>query len=100
MVIVTWFVPTAWMLLTLVGNPPGTYAPQSLEPTAFSMLIQNMTSWADTVSPLDHSHPFRVMVTCRPLYCGASARDRLVLSVGLVPLPNQYRGRYMRYWKY
>jgi hypothetical protein len=41
-----------------------------------------------------------VIVTVRPLYAGAPARLREALSVGLVPFPNQYSGRYIRYWKY
>jgi hypothetical protein len=64
------------------------------------MWIQNTTSWAVTVSPLDHFQPFILMVTWLPLYCGGSARLRLAFRVGLVPLPNQYRGRYSRCWKY
>ena len=63
------------------------------------MWIQNTTSWAVTVSPLDHFQPFMVIVTLLPLYTGVSASDRLVFSVGDAPLPNQYSGRYMRYWK-
>ena len=63
------------------------------------MWIQNTTFWADTVVPLDHFQPFMVIVTFLPLYTGASARLRLVLSVGDAPLPNQYSGRYIRYWK-
>ncbi len=91
---------TALTLLTLVGNPPGTNAPQSLLATACIMWIQNRTLSAVTVSPLDHFQPLRWMVTWLPLYCGASATLRLVFSVGLAPLPNQYSGRYIRYWKY
>jgi hypothetical protein len=100
MVMVIWFVPTALMLLTLLGNPPGTYAPQSVVPTACIMWIQNRTSWALTVSPLDHFQPFSVMVTWLPLYCGGLARLSFVFTVGEAPFPNQYSGRYMRYWKY
>ncbi len=54
-------------LLTLVGKPPGTYAPQSEEPTACSMWIQNSTFWAVTGVPLDHFQPFMLIVTLLPL---------------------------------
>jgi hypothetical protein len=80
------------MLVTLVGNPPGTSAPQSCG-TASIMLIQNMTSDAVTGWPLDHIQCFRLMVTVLPLTTGALARLRDGLNVGWVPLPNQYSGR-------
>ena len=57
----------ALTLVTLVGKPPGTYAPQSAAPTACSMWIQNSTLSAVTVSPLDHFQPFRLIVTLFPL---------------------------------
>ena len=44
----------ALTLVTLVGNPPGTKAPHSVEPTACSMWIQNRTFCAVTAVPLDH----------------------------------------------
>ena len=66
-VMVTVVLLTAVTFDTLVGNPPGTKAPQSLAPTACSMWIQNTTSWALMVSPLDHFQPFSVMVTSLPL---------------------------------
>ena len=40
--------------VTLVGNPPGTKAPHSVEPTACSMWIQNRTFCAVTAVPSDH----------------------------------------------
>ena len=64
---VTVFALVALTLDTLVGNPPGTNAPQSVEPTACIMWIQKSTSSAFTGSPLDHFQPFMLMVTFLPL---------------------------------
>ena len=53
-----------------------------MEASACIMWIQNTTSCAVTVSPLDHFHGFMVIVTLVPLYTGVSASDRLVFRVG------------------
>ncbi len=64
------------------------------------MFIQNMTSCAVTVSPLDHLYDFRLTTTVVLLfeYTGAWPNDNDELSVGCAPVPNQYSGRYMRTW--
>ena len=43
---------------------------------------------------------FSVIVTVLPplLHTGRLARLLVVLTVGWIPAPNQYSGRYSRYW--
>ena len=41
-----------------------------------------------------------MIVTCLPSYTGWSATLREGLSVGWVPLPNQYSGRYRKSCRY
>src|SRR5580693_1326382 len=89
---------TTLMFDTLVGNPPGTPAPQSCG-TASIMLIQNITSDAVIWVPLDHVQCFSVIVTFLPLNVGGLARLTDGLNVGWVPFANQYIGRYSRYEK-
>ena len=40
-----------------------------------------------------------MIVTVLPLTVGRLARLSEVFTVGLSPVPNQYSGRYIRYWK-
>ena len=63
------------------------------------MLIQKTTFCAVTGWPLLQLYFFSLIVTWRPEYIGGSARLRLLFRYGWVPWPNQYSGRYIRYWK-
>ena len=54
------------------------------------MWIQNTTSWAVTVSPLDHFQPFMVIVMLLPWYTGCVGQATgWCCRVGDAPLPNQ-----------
>ena len=64
------------------------------------MFSQNSMFCADTGWPLDHLYGLSVIVTVLPplLHTGRLARLLVVFTVGWVPVPNQYSGRYIRYW--
>jgi hypothetical protein len=65
---------------------------------ACCMWIQNTASCAVTVSPLDHFQPFIVIVTVRPVVDRRVGQAERGIQRRARPLPNQYSGRYIRYW--
>ncbi len=81
---------------TSSGIPPGAYAAQPRYST-FSMFIQKTTSCAVTVSPFENLYGFIVNdTTVLPFeYAGLDASESEGFSVGLLPFPNQYSGRYI-----
>ena len=61
------------------------------------MFIQNTTSCAVTVSPFENLYGFIVKLTTVLFfeYAGFDASESDGFRVGLLPLPNQYSGRYI-----
>ena len=89
------------VLTTLSGYSPAVYAGQYAL-LAATRFCQNWMSRAVIGMPSDHFQPLSVTVTDFPSfeYTGGSARLRLWFSSTCPPVPNQYSGRYMRYWNW